>query len=240
MAHGAVHWRSGWASTKLPAGAALLPPADGKLSIGAAQAAAHNQLRSDGAFSAGGNHCAALGVISEIERMLDAQRIASARTDDSRPGPGPLISTSRFLMPHAPGQHDRPPRTATWAAKGVDLREPLKAWHHPTSCPGEQGIALTVGDGDDGVVERGVHVRDAVRRHSCELFLRTRRAAVFAGAFAMSCLDQGRSMGLTSSARQRPCADPCGCGHWCACVGHASASHGDGAGRGSSPSPSAA
>ena len=38
------------------------------------------------------------GVTSEIELMRMPSE-ASARTDDSRPGPGPLIRTSRFLMP---------------------------------------------------------------------------------------------------------------------------------------------
>src|SRR5215475_10079599 len=48
----------------------------------------------------------------------------SARTDDSRPGPGPLIRTSRFLTPHSSAA--RPAASAaTCAAKGVDLREPL-------------------------------------------------------------------------------------------------------------------
>src|SRR6476646_12205204 len=49
----------------------------------------------------------------------------SARTADSRPGPGPLIRTSRFLTPHSCAA--RPAASAaTCAANGVDLREPLK------------------------------------------------------------------------------------------------------------------
>src|SRR5690606_33217423 len=49
----------------------------------------------------------------------------SARTDDSRPGPGPRISTSRLRMPHSCAA--RPAASAaTCAANGVDLREPLK------------------------------------------------------------------------------------------------------------------
>src|SRR5437868_7515525 len=48
-----------------------------------------------------------------------------ARTADSRPGPGPLIRTSRFLTPHSCAA--RPADSAaTCAANGVDLREPLK------------------------------------------------------------------------------------------------------------------
>src|SRR5436853_7696281 len=49
----------------------------------------------------------------------------NARTADSRPGPGPLIRTSRFLTPHSCAA--RPADSAaTCAANGVDLREPLK------------------------------------------------------------------------------------------------------------------
>src|SRR5512136_2139135 len=49
----------------------------------------------------------------------------SARTDDSRPGPGPLIRTSRFLTPHSTATLPAF-SAATCAANGVDLREPLK------------------------------------------------------------------------------------------------------------------
>src|SRR6185437_13944591 len=49
----------------------------------------------------------------------------NARTADSRPGPGPLMRTSRFFTPHScaarPADSD-----ATCAANGVDLREPLQ------------------------------------------------------------------------------------------------------------------
>src|SRR6478752_2448494 len=48
-----------------------------------------------------------------------------ARTDDSRPGPGPLMRTSSVLMPYSSAT--RPAvSAATCAANGVDLREPLK------------------------------------------------------------------------------------------------------------------
>src|SRR5207302_2713001 len=66
------------------------------------------------------------GVTSEIELMRMPSE-ASARTDDSRPGPGPLMRTSRVLMPWSCAA--RPAfSAATWAANGVDLREPLKPW----------------------------------------------------------------------------------------------------------------
>src|SRR5882762_3847855 len=48
----------------------------------------------------------------------------SARTADSRPGPGPLMRTSMFFTPHSCAA--RPARSAaTCAANGVDLRDPL-------------------------------------------------------------------------------------------------------------------
>src|SRR6188472_4732232 len=49
----------------------------------------------------------------------------SARTADSRPGPGPLMRTSRFLTPHSTATLPAA-SAATCAANGVDLREPLK------------------------------------------------------------------------------------------------------------------
>src|SRR6476646_9081719 len=48
-----------------------------------------------------------------------------ARTADSRPGPGPLMRTSRFLTPHSCAALPAA-SAATCAANGVDLREPLK------------------------------------------------------------------------------------------------------------------
>src|SRR4051812_36505517 len=49
----------------------------------------------------------------------------SARTADSRPGPGPLMRTSMFFTPHSCAA--RPALSAAiCAANGVDLREPLK------------------------------------------------------------------------------------------------------------------
>src|ERR1035437_6588423 len=48
----------------------------------------------------------------------------NARSADSRPGPGPLMRTSRFLTPHScaclPACS-----AAIWAANGVDFLEPL-------------------------------------------------------------------------------------------------------------------
>src|SRR6516164_3507542 len=64
------------------------------------------------------------GVTSEMLLILRPSAF-NARTADSRPGPGPLIRTSRFLTPYSCAA--RPADSAaTCAAKGVDLREPLK------------------------------------------------------------------------------------------------------------------
>src|SRR5471030_785389 len=64
------------------------------------------------------------GVTSWISVIL-MPRLFSARTADSRPGPGPLIRTSRFFTPHSTATLPAA-SAATCAAKGVDLREPLK------------------------------------------------------------------------------------------------------------------
>src|SRR5687767_14193984 len=109
---------------------------------------------------------------------------ANARTDDSRPGPGPLISTSRFLMPCSIAA--RPATSeATWAAEGVDLRESLKPWPpdevHDRALPWRSVIVMIV------------LLKDACTWQTpsdtfLRTFLRTRCAAVLAGAFAMTYL----------------------------------------------------
>src|SRR3954468_24834664 len=64
------------------------------------------------------------GVTSEMLEILMPSAF-SARTADSRPGPGPLIRTSRFFTPHSTATLPAF-SAATCAANGVDLREPLK------------------------------------------------------------------------------------------------------------------
>src|ERR1044072_8255814 len=86
------------------------------------------------------------GVTSEIE-LIRMPSAASASTDNSRPWPGPRISTSRFLMPCSIAA--RPATSeATWAAKGVDLREPLKPWPpdeaHDRALPWRSVIVMIV------------------------------------------------------------------------------------------------
>src|SRR5215470_258442 len=64
------------------------------------------------------------GVTSAMLPILRPSAL-SARTADSRPGPGPLMRTSRFFTPHSCAA--RPAcSAATCAANGVDFREPLK------------------------------------------------------------------------------------------------------------------
>ena len=71
----------------------------------------------------------------------------SARTADSRPGPGPLMRTSMFFTPHSCAA--RPQRSAaTCAANGVDLREPLKPlpplYAHESALPWRSVIVMIV------------------------------------------------------------------------------------------------
>src|ERR671939_710550 len=120
------------------------------------------------------------GVTSEIEFMRMPSE-AKARTEDSRPGPGPLIRTSRFLMPCSCAA--RPATSAaTCAANGVDLREPLKPW------PPDEAQ-------DSALPWRSVIVMIVLLKDACtwatpsltflRTFLRTRCAALLAGALAM-------------------------------------------------------
>src|SRR5207253_7195403 len=123
------------------------------------------------------------GVTSEIELMRMPSE-ASARTDDSRPGPGPLMRTSRFLMPWSCAA--RPAfSAATWAANGVDLREPLKPWPpldaHASALPCRSVIVMMVllNDACTCAMPSATFLR---------IFLRTRCAAVLTGGLAISVL----------------------------------------------------
>src|SRR3970282_2397583 len=87
-----------------------------------------SQLKCDVAyilrFLGGRQPLCGTGVTPEMRVILKPTAL-SARTADSRPGPGPLISTSRFFTPHSCAS--RPAFSAAiCAANGVDLREPLK------------------------------------------------------------------------------------------------------------------
>src|SRR5437867_9364851 len=65
-----------------------------------------------------------IGVTSRMEVMVNPAA-CNARRADSRPDPGPATSTSRVRMPCSIAFWAAS-SAATWAANGVDLREPLK------------------------------------------------------------------------------------------------------------------
>src|SRR5262252_8007774 len=77
-----------------------------------------------------------IGVTSRIEVMVKPAA-CKARSADSRPDPGPATSTSRVRMPCSWALRATS-SPATWAAYGVDLREPLK----PIVPADDQAIAL--------------------------------------------------------------------------------------------------
>src|SRR5262245_22468575 len=122
---------------------------------------------------------------------------ASARTDDSRPGPGPLMRTSRFLMPCSCAA--RPAvSAATCAANGVDLREPLKPWPpddaHAKALPWRSVIVMIVllNDACTCATPSATFLRT---------FLLTRRAAVLTGGLAIvQCLECLRDQDFFSAA----------------------------------------
>src|SRR5207244_5899237 len=64
-----------------------------------------------------------IGVTSRMEVMVNPAA-CNARRADSRPDPGPATSTSRVRMPCSIAFWAAS-SAATWAANGVDLREPL-------------------------------------------------------------------------------------------------------------------
>src|SRR5690606_18487849 len=159
----------------------------------------------------------------------------SARTEDSRPGPGPRICTSRFLMPHSWAA--RPAvSAATCAANGVDLREPLKPAPpddaHDSALPCRSVIVMIV----------LLHDAWMCAMPSETFFLAFLRARDAAAAAAADCplVAMTQEPPITSSVPRRPCAGPCACVRWCACADRGPAGRGDDARRGSSPGPSGA
>src|SRR5512140_1631952 len=65
-----------------------------------------------------------MGVTSRMSEIL-SPAAESARRADSRPAPGPVTSTVTLFRPCSIALAAASP-AATWAANGVDLREPLK------------------------------------------------------------------------------------------------------------------
>src|SRR6188474_2339313 len=75
-------------------------------------------------FLGGRQPLCGIGVMSEMLVIFRPQAF-SARTADSRPGPGPPTRTSTFFTPCSCAATPAF-SAATWAANGVDLREPRK------------------------------------------------------------------------------------------------------------------
>ena len=80
------------------------------------------------------------GVTSEIA-VIFRPRAFNARTEDSRPGPGPP-DTDLEVLDAAFWAAFAAASAATWAAKGVDLREPRKPAPPEVArtgrCPGDR------------------------------------------------------------------------------------------------------
>src|SRR6478752_7049000 len=111
-------------------------------------------------------------------------RLFKARTADSRPGPGPLIRTSRFFTPHSTATLPAA-SAATCAANGVDLREPLK--------PAPPEVAH-----DSALPWRSVIVMMVLLNDACTwampsetVFFAFLRARAAAGALAICVFPQG-------------------------------------------------
>src|SRR5689334_17871588 len=154
----------------------------------------------------------------------------SERMAISRPEPGPLTNTSTFCRPCS-----MPSRAAasavTWAANGVDLRDPLK--------PTAPALFHTITPPSLSVSATSVLLNDVLMcAWPMAMFLRalrrTRpRVPPLRGAGGI----QSFPCVTSCAACRRSSWDPCGCGRSCASAGRSPAARGDGAGRGSSRSP---
>src|ERR1019366_9996555 len=129
---------------------------------------------------------------------------ANERIAVSRPEPGPRTNTSTFLTPCsiAARAHFS---AANWAAKGVDLRDPLK----PTLPEEAQASTLPSGSVMDTMVLLKELLMCATPK---AMFLRSLRRPLRAvvGLAITS---------LPSSYRQRCAWVPYGYGRWCGCAG---------------------
>src|SRR5215831_1083951 len=159
-----------------------------------------------------------------------------ARNADSRPDPGPATSTSSVRMPCSWALRATS-SLATWAAYGVDLRDPLK----PMVPADDHAIALPWAS----VMVIMVLLNDAFTWATPEaMFLRSRRRT---RTVSLAILDpfvarRGESyiFTITFSCRRLPWRGLCGSARWCGCVGREPAGRADAADRGSYQDPSAA
>src|SRR4029078_8942361 len=182
--------------------------------------------------------------MSEMLVILRPQAL-SARTADSRPGPGPPTLTSTFFTPCSCAALPAF-SAATCAANGVDLREPRK--------PQPPEVAQ-----DNVFPWRSVIVMMVLLKEACTWAIPSRTfLRAFFGFFAPPAAAAPAAPAAAASdffssamcfyltfkpcpgerSTSRPaCADPCACGHWYACAGHEPAGPCDDAGRGTCRGP---
>src|SRR5688572_4984414 len=157
-----------------------------------------------------------------------------ARSADSRPEPGPWTSTSSVFMPCSiaflPASS-----AATWAAYGVDLREPLK----PIVPADDQEIVLPCAS----VIVMIVLLNDAFTWATPDaMFLRSRFLTRSPPPLELDDEGEGDAAGvasramiyLTASCRRWPSRGPCACVRWYGCAGRGPAGPCGDAGRDSS------
>ncbi len=82
----------------------------------------------------------------------------SARTVDSRPGPGPLTITSKFFRPYSLAIS--PQLSCNLCCERSRFTRTTETW--TTCCSPCKSVALTVSDSYDCVVERSMNVRYAI------------------------------------------------------------------------------
>src|SRR6266508_4404336 len=145
----------------------------------------------------------------------------------SRPEPGPLTTTSTLRTPCSIARRAHC-SAAIWAAKGVDLREPLK----PTLPADAQARTLP---------SWSVMVTIVLLN---ELLMWATPYATFFRSRLRGLLPPGLGLAISasvpSSCQPRSSSAPCGCGRWCGCAARGREGRGDGGCLGNSRSPSCA
>jgi hypothetical protein len=107
-----------------------------------------------------------MGVVSAIERICNPWS-PKARTALSRPGPGPLTSTSTWRKPCSKA-FGRPLQRELSRKRSRLLRAFVT--EGASARPGND-IALLVGDGHDRVIEGAMNMSDALGEVALHLFL---------------------------------------------------------------------
>src|SRR4051812_166514 len=148
----------------------------------------------------------------------------SERIAVSRPEPGPLTNTSTLRMPCSCARFAAA-SAASWAANGVDLREPLK----PTAPDEAQLMTAPLGSVIDTIVLLNVDLMWAWPSATFFFSLRRGLRAAALGA-AITCVPP-------SSYRQQCASGPCGCERWSWCAVHERAGHDGGGCPGTNRSP---